>query len=1138
MFKPNDILKNLVPDQEIRVSTCSPMGNMWAIKGIGLNSEREVSFIKSEEDLAQVQVLGSEGKIDFSGDSEGFKLWIESKRIQTAFQFDPLFAVNCSIVDPLPHQVEAVYSYLLPLPTIRFLLADDTGAGKTIMTGLLLKELLSRDLIQRVLIITPGGLTKQWQEDEMQGKFNMDFTLVDRARFKSEPNVFASASKVVTSVDFIRAEDVMNTIDGLAWDMVIVDECHKLSKFDYGSKQNETKRYNAIKVISEKTEHLLLLTATPHRGRRDTFRYLLQLLDPDIFSTDQLVQERIQDVAQTGTNKFFIRRLKETMVDWDRNPLFKPRHTETTAYELTPKEKELYDAVTEYLSTKRKEADQNKNTHVTLTLLVMQRRLTSSLYAIDRTLGHRAEALKKVLETVRANPELLKAKHRLDSDIDIESEGEELDARLQADLDSIAQDPRQLRYFTTANSIEELEEELDDVNRLHGMSQALRNSQHEEAKLTKLKELIQGSLLNDTLGGKLVIFTEHRDTLDYLENVIGSQGFAVQTIHGSKSVDERREAQRLFRQAENQSILIATDAAGEGINLQFCRLLINWDIPWNPNRLEQRMGRIHRYGQEHDVFVFNLVAHNTREGNVLERLLQKLDTIREQMGSDKVYDVISDVFEDVSMDKILSHFLLGQNDADVAAVIDERLTKAEAERIVEEHEKRMGHSQVMYTKARELKEASDEQRLQPRFVESFFKVAMTKLGGSVSEVEPYIFQVKAMPASVQKELRNTFSSTEDYAQSFICFDKQVFLQQKMHDRYDGLEFINPGNKLFDALCRTIQIEFRSDMLRGARFVDPEASEGYLAWVVQSVINDGRGSESVADARVAVIRERADQRDVHSPSALVDLRPPVEYAKESVIAQEVNADPIVGYAFQAITTSQLAETENRLNEDIGERREHLVKAFNDKEFWLHGEIAGLQPKLLTANPGKAKEKITKYQLELEKLESSRIRRLKALDDQLQLSPEIPKVLGCAHVIALSEQEYESNFGMKRDDDVEKRAMEVVMAHEVSEGREPKDVSAQKGCGYDVLSVEPLTGAKRYIEVKGRAQTGAVMLSENEWCRLGQLGETAWLYVVTEVRGADGCNLAIIQNPAETLQASKLSKGVQYLVAENEWKAKAQ
>ena len=1133
MIQPQDIVSNLVPDQKVRVISVRPMGASFAIAGIGLTDERVISIIKSEQQLKQVVVEGQQGQITFAGDPVKFKLWIESKRIQTAFQFDPLFAVNCSIVDPLPHQVEAVYHYLLPLPNIRFLLADDTGAGKTIMTGLLLKEMMSRQQIRRVLIITPGGLTKQWQEDELQGKFNLDFTLVDRARFRSEPNVFAQAERVVTSIDFIRAEDVLNTIDGLGWDMVVVDECHKLSKFDYGARQTETKRYAAVKAIADKTEHMLLLTATPHRGRRDTFRHLLALLDPDIFATDALVEERINELSHSGTNRFFIRRLKESMVDWNRKPLFKPRHTETTAYELTPEEKELYDAVTDYLSKKREEADRNKNTHVTLTLLVMQRRLTSSLYAIDKTLYNRYEALTKVLELVRANPALLKQRHRLESVLDIEeADTEDLEEHIRADLNAIAEDPRQLRYFTTATSLEDLEEELDDVERLHRMSRALTSRQHEEAKLVKLKELLAEKILKDDLGGKLVLFTEHRDTLDYLEGYLTGHGYKVATIHGSKSVDERREAQRLFRR--DADILLATDAAGEGINLQFCRLLINWDIPWNPNRLEQRMGRIHRYGQEHEVFVFNLVAHNTREGQVLERLLKKLDVIRDQMGSDKVYDVISDVFEEVSMEKILSHFLLGESDDEVARVIDDRLTADNARLLIEAQEKRMGHSEVMYEKARALKEASDEQRLQPRYVEAFFKQAMNALGGVVEEVESVIFQVKVMPSQVQQELRTAFSITETYSQHHICFDKRVFLEYTARERYDGLEFINPGNKLFDALCRVVQRECQSDVLKGARFVDPEATQGYLAWVVESIITDGRGSRSLADAEVRVIHDQEGQRTLHSPSSLVDLRPPVEYAKESEVSSEVNAAEIEQYAYEHITQPQLASTQKRLAEDVGQRRFQLIESFQEQELWLMGEVSKLQSKLLSSNPGRAPEKISKLQDQLAKLEEVREQRLQLLQQQMELTPQVPEVLGCAHVVALSEQEYQSRFGMQRDDEVELIAMDVAMSFERAEGRNPEDVSATRGLGYDVMSQDPATGVKRYIEVKGRAGTGDVMISENEWNRLGQLGETAWLYVVTECRGAGEPRLTIVQDPANTLMARELSRGVQHLVSHREWK----
>jgi hypothetical protein len=658
--------------------------------------------------------------------------------------------------------------------------------------------------------------------------------------------------------------------------------------------------------------------------------------------------------------------------------------------------------------------------------------------------------------------------------------------------------------------VEDLEAELSDVAVLHEMSQELRRINHEEAKLVKLKELLKTKVLTKKLNEKLVIFTEHRDTLDYLEDYLERHGYTVATIHGSKSVDERREAQRQFRQ--EAKILLATDAAGEGINLQFCRLLINWDIPWNPNRLEQRMGRIHRYGQEHDVYVFNLVAHNTREGQVLERLLTKLDVIREQMGSDKVYDVISDVFEGVSMEKILSHFLLGESDAEVSKIIEERMTADHAKRLAEEQKNRLGHSELMYKEARRLKEASDEQRLQPRFVESFFMQAMERLGGAVEEVERYIYAVRSMPGDIVEELRQAYSSTEDFTQRYLCFDKRVFLDHLQEERYDGLEFINPGNKLFDALCRVIQKTCHQDVISGARFVDPEASEGYLAWVVESTIHDARGSDSEADVSLSIVHESGEDRSIHSPAALVDLRPPVEYAKETELSQPMETEAVVAYAYEHITQPQLEETEQRLKDDVGARRAHLAQAFADQEFWYHTEISKLQSKLLSANPGKAPDKIQQYQEKLEKLALARTRRLDQLDAQLQLSAQIPTVHGCAHVIALSEQEYESSFGMKRDDEVEAIAMQHVMEHEHAEGRTTEDVSARRGLGYDIVSWDPESGVKRYIEVKGRAATGPVMLTENEWNRLGQLGDQAWLYVVSNCRREGGPNLAITQDPA--------------------------
>ncbi|MDP3445705.1 MAG: DEAD/DEAH box helicase, partial [Ignavibacteria bacterium] len=303
MIEIGQIVKNLIPTEAVTINQIQMLGSMVSVKYTGVNSNKVNTKVLSTYEFDQLEVLAQEGSFNFKGDPAKFALFAEAERISSAYQFDPLFAVNCSIVDPLPHQVEAVYKYLLPQPKIRFLLADDTGAGKTIMAGLLIKELMMRSLAERILIVTPGGLTKQWQEDELGIKFNIPFTLVNRSIFSSDPNVFHTSPRIVTSIDFISREDVLNVASNSNWDLIVFDECHKLSAYDYGTKQYLSQRYKTAQILSQQCEHILLLTATPHRGRTDTFKKLLQILDEDIFATDEIASTRVKELGHNGINK-------------------------------------------------------------------------------------------------------------------------------------------------------------------------------------------------------------------------------------------------------------------------------------------------------------------------------------------------------------------------------------------------------------------------------------------------------------------------------------------------------------------------------------------------------------------------------------------------------------------------------------------------------------------------------------------------------------------------------------------------------------------------------------------------------------------------------------------------------------------
>ena len=1134
-LKPGQIVKNLIPAEPVTINRIQPLGSMVSITYTGVNTNRANSKVISTAEFENLQVLTEEGSFNFTGDPVKFTLFAEAERIHSAYQFDPLFAVNCSIVDPLPHQVEAVYKFLLPQPKIRFLLADDTGAGKTIMTGLLLKELIIRGIVERILVITPGGLTVQWQEDEMGVKFNLPFTLVNRALFSSDPNVFHTAQRIVTSIDFISREDVINVAGNAHWDLIIFDEAHKLSAYDYGNKVYRSKRYEAAQTLSQQCEHLLLLTATPHRGRTDTFKKLLQLLDEDIFATEELASTRVKDLEHDGINKFFIRRLKEDMKNWDGKPLYKDRFTQTVAYELTPEEKQLYDAVTQYLSRKKEEAYDEKNIHVSLALTVMQRRLVSSIYAIKNTLGKRWMALNGIIEEINRNPNLWKQRHVLDGfDVQGMDDFDDLEDNEREALEGIMADPRKFKLFTTAKSLQELQEESKEVKKLFDLATELYNKNQEEKKYQKLKELLRTQgVLDDE---KLVIFTEHKDTLDYLEERLKNNGYKVATIHGGKSVEERRSAQSDF--AKEAKILIATDAAGEGINLQFCRLLINWDIPWNPNRLEQRMGRIHRYGQKQDVLVFNMVARNTREGNVLERLLTKLDIIRQNMGEDRVYDVIQDVLENVSLDAIMKSVFDGRRSSfdDFINQSNEELQTRFAEKIKEQRE-RLAHSGVDYRDAREMKEDSDEKRLQPIYIRLFFEKAFAHLGGQCTEVRPSIFRIDSLPASLAQALREDYNIVADHLRQILfCFDKQVFLDYQNMPDLGRVHYINPGNAVFDSLIKVIRHQCREEMLKGTILISAEDKDPYFAFFVKSQIIDNRhnkGHDSVADERLLLVQQFENgefQRT--SPAKFIDLQAPAVFAKPVQPPPVQNQDQVVEWSFQTITLPQFADTQKHIEKDTERRRHYLDTAFTQVIVDLQGQIGELQAQLLRGE-SKAQDKIQQKQERINELIRKKQERLAGLDLMRQLAPKAPEVLGCAYVMPLTKQEYEGNFGMSRDDEVEAIAMDVAKVFERSQGWTPHDVSANNE-GYDIRSVSP-EGLKRYIEVKGRGLTGGIMLSENEMNRLGQLGDAAWLYIVVNCRLKP--ELYRIQNPAKRLTFELKTKGVQYFLALEEWQAKS-
>src|SRR5438270_2721170 len=564
-----------------------------------------------------------------------FFLLVEAARIRLAYSFDPFFAVSMSGVQALPHQLQAVYERMLPQARLRFLLADDPGSGKTIMAGLLLKELKLRGVINYVLILTPAPLTIQWQ-DELYNKFDETFEIVnsDMVGNQLAGNVWDRHRQCITSLDFAKQDRITQSLEQIPWDLVIIDEAHNCSARIQGEKVAKTRRYQLAERLSASAERILLLTATPHSGDPSQFAHFLRLLDADQFPDPrydglQLDRSIMEDSREGGRDQWFLRRIKEELRDRDGNPLFTKRHARTVPFELTWAEKRLYDHVTQYINRFLPYQQGGvRRSSVALARTVLQRRLASSLYAIHRSLERRATHFRNILQELERLPpsehERVLHKYRL-----LASSGFEDEESDSGDLDDLQEEA--MENFPVMQRVDQLRAEVQELEGL--VSEAARvMASGEESKLKALRTCMEGAQFHELTGGrgKLLIFTEHRDTLEYLRGHLQQWGYSTCEIHGVMIAVQRREAAQCFH--ETAQVCLATQAAGEGINLQFCHLMINYDIPWNPNRLEQRMGRIHRIGQRSDVYIFNFVATNTIEGIILQRLFTKLEEIRGQLG--------------------------------------------------------------------------------------------------------------------------------------------------------------------------------------------------------------------------------------------------------------------------------------------------------------------------------------------------------------------------------------------------------------------------------------------------------------------------------------------------------------------------
>lgn len=1126
-LRPNAALRGVLPDCLVTVVHVEWFGSEVLEITYKDPTGRVANQLLYRHDEPRLEVVEQGRPWSFDGDGSFFRLVSEAHRIRLAHLFDPVLAVHTSLVEPLPHQITAVYEAMLPRQPLRFLLADDPGAGKTIMAGLFIKELIARGDLQRCLVVCPGNLAEQWQ-DELYRRFQLPFEIMTNDKFEAARtgNWFLENNLVIARLDKLsRNEDVQAKLAApdCRWDLVVCDEAHKLSATFFGGEIKYTKRYRLGQLLSTLTRHFLLMTATPHNGKEEDFQLFMALLDGDRF------EGRFRDgVHAVDVSDLMRRMVKEQLLKFDSKPLFPERIAYTVPYRLSDSEAQLYKEVTDYVREEfnRAEALQNDKRAGTVgfALTILQRRLASSPEAIFQSLRRRRERLQKRQREL----ELL---HR-GAAVDIETGVPDLDMEDVEDLEEAPENEVEtaeeeiLDQATAARTINELKAEIITLKSLEDLALKVKRS-GEDRKWRELANIFSeiftsaaipnsasedtspyGSgeipLPNPSIRQKLVIFTEHRDTLNYLENRITTllgRNEAVVIIHGGMGREVRLKAQEAFKHNPEVQVLIATDAAGEGINLQRAHLMVNYDLPWNPNRIEQRFGRIHRIGQTEVCHLWNLVAEETREGDVYRTLLEKLEESRKALGG-QVFDVLGKLqFGGRPLRELLIEAIrygeLPEVRARLTHVVENAFDPTLLEDLLED--RALAHESMDTSRVRRVREdmeRAEARRLQPHYIESFFLEAFKQLGGTVRQRETRRYELTHVPAPLRNRDRLIgMGAPVQPRYERIVFEKSLIAPQGK----PLAAFICPGHPLLDAAI-DLTLERHRDLLRRGSILVDDRDQGdtpsvlfYLEHEIQDATLTRRGDRRAISRRMLYVDldKSGNARHLHYAPYL-DYRP---LRNDEPGVQEILERPecdwitrdlekkAQSHAITHLVPEHLQDVSGRRIEWIAKTRV-AVKDRLTKEitYWDHrAEELRLQEQAgrsnARLNSQEARRRADDLQARLQK-------RLEQLDLESQISALPPVVLGGLVVVPIGLLKKMAG----KDKTVPAlatetqasavRARAIIMEVERGLGFEPVDREADK-LGYDIESRIPYTGCLRFLEVKGRISSAAtITVTRNE------------------------------------------------------------
>lgn len=1114
------ILTGPLFNEPMRVETVQANGPAsWIVGLVGSNSERFRKVTITASDLERLTVL--EPQRSFDADGRLLRLGLQAYALGIAYEFDPYFGLSISRVDPLPHQLEAIYDYLLKLARVRFLLADDAGAGKTIMSGLLIRELELRGLAERILIVCPANLAFQWQR-ELKEKFDAKFLVMKGQDIRDQfgVNQWLERGRVITSLDLAKRSDILPGLRQVHWDLVIVDEAHRMSAAD---ESHKSMRYRLGELLRDTSDHMLLLTATPHKGDPQNFSLFLQLLDADAYADVKSIREAMD----RRRAPFYLRRTKEAMVyfperrgdgTWAAEPIFTKRIPHTVDFQIDGAEFDLYREVTRFVKRESAraaaEGEDPRARAIGFLMSLYQRRLASSTYAMRRSLENRArrleEGLKRAQDLARQAPPDLPDPEELEEME--ESEREHLEAMLEA--------------VTLAANADQVRQEVQELHRLAAEAKAVEETSA-EAKLSRLRDLLHKEGFFDHSDQRLLLFTEFKDTLDYLVDRLTSWGFHVGSIHGGMKPGSRDEpgtriyAEQQFREGAIQ-ILVATEAAGEGINLQVCNILFNYDIPWNPNRLEQRMGRIHRYGQRKDCLIFNFVATNTIEGRVLQRLLEKLQEIRDALEDDAVFNVVGEVLPAAQVERILRDYYAGRlGDADLEDRLLRNVDEGQFRAICQNALEGLASKKLNLEMLIERRARAQERRVVPETIARFLREAAEFVPLTLKPVAslPHTFE----PARTPSVLRR-YEKEVDWKLPALADRYPRCSADRETAELEKLEWVTPGHPLFEAIRRHTHAQALDVLGKGATFYSlqhehPARVDFYRARVV-----DGLG-QVIHERLFAVEIDEGGTPRLQEAGLLGNFTPadpPVEMLPVAMLPEATSwlHENALAPFLEETRMDRLTEVE-RVSAHVELSLTELLQRADEE---IGRAAADVEQKL----PG-AEGRLAQAESRHAELLARRDRRRTDLERQRALTLQAVELLTSVLVLPHPEREAPEVRRLKPNFETEMAAIRVVMDHEAALDRQVFDVSA-KNLGYDITSLDLASGELRLIEVKGLgASTGTILLTPNERRVAEDRRDCYWLYVVTDCDAAPRLQEPI-RDPAR-LDWNEVTKVAHYYLSVN-------